>query len=143
MAQKLDGVRRQQNGYSTELTAEYMPNVKGPLIIIGSPERREKWDRQQRQSTGQFEKWSLQVIDAVDPVAEPFNLAVTKDVGFKLGDIIDVDSVEAIDIYCNNYRCVHHNKPDTYFRTANAKLVGHLDIFSAISEAMNDKKESL
>lgn len=141
MAVKLQGVRQNRGGYSEDIPPEYMPNVGGPLLIIGQPERQTKWDSTRREPTSEFSKWRLVVIDAHAPVAEPFSLSVLRDTNFEVGDIIAVDEVEACEIYCNNYRCLHHRKPDVYFRTAHVKKVGHIDLLNIASKAVNNKEE--
>lgn len=131
MAQKLNGVRPSTGGYNKDLTPEYWPNVQGPMIVISQPERQEGWDSKNHTSDGVFNKLKVMVIDATTSVAEPFSLSILTDVKIQVGDVIEFpDDVEACEIYCRNYRCLHNHKPDVYFRTKTAKVVGHVDLFS-------------
>lgn len=133
MAQKLAGVRPSSGGYKKELAPEYLPNPQGPMIVVGQPERLEGWDPKSHTSDGVFKKLKVMVIDATTPVAEPFNLSILSDIKVEVGDVLEFpEDVEACEIYCRNYRCLHNRKPDVYFRTKTAKVVGHVNLFSDI-----------
>lgn len=135
MAQKLAGVRPSSGGYKKELVPEYLPNPQGPMIAISQPERQEGWDPKNHTSDGVFKKLKVTVIDATTPVAEPFNLSILSDIEIEVGDVLEFpEPVEACEIYCRNYRCLHNRKPDVYFRTKTAKVVGHVNLFSGIEK---------
>lgn len=135
MAQKLKGVRPSSGGYNKDLTLEYWPNVQGPMLVVSQPERYEGWDSKNHTSDGVFSKLKVSVVDAKTPVAEPFNLSILTDIKVEVGDVLEFpESVEACEIYCRNYRCLHNRKPDVYFKTKTAKVVGHVNLFSGVEK---------
>lgn len=135
MAQKLKGIKSSNGGYSEEVAAEYLPNVGGPMLVVGQPERVEGWDKENHAPDGNFQKIKLSVIDAITPIAEPLSLSVMSDVKVKDGDVIEFpEKIEACEIYCRNYRCLHNRKPDVYFRTKTAKVVGHVNLFTGVEK---------
>lgn len=135
MAQKLKGIKPSNVGYSIDVPPEYCPNPQGPMLVVGQPERIEGWNKENHAPDGVFQKLKLSVIDATTSVAEPFNLSIMTDVKVKVGDVLDFpEPLEACEIYCRNYRCLHSRKPDVYFRTKTAKVVGHVNLFSGIEK---------